>query len=355
MNLRHLILASITLGLLIFGSRIQPSRAGTDYVYHDAVLLLHQGRNNFKNLRGFSEPSDSDDKVSRYRLNPLPGLENIACPAHECWLSDHFAFQGHPEYWVARLKLPQPDWATQSDYPTFRAAVIRIFGPLIPGYVVQESKPALPVDPFDVLLVNGKIGIDVSGWYKETGPIGLAVFHIATGKTAHVYARPKPLGREQLHALGTAFAAFTIKAIRHATDDFAGFHPVLQDRRYGKTYSGNAFVTSSYIRDCSIDFNQGINQYANLYGPAAPQSWSVTCTSKGYENAPDDLTAAVAASIQSSLPAGFARTQSGQDHVTWKDSSDALDVLLSARKNRPSDTHPHRAVIFVVVSHTDGR
>jgi hypothetical protein len=91
----------------------------------------------------------------------------------------------------------------------------------------------------------------------------------------------------------------------------------------------------------------------NMYGPAAPQSWSVTCTSKGYENTPDDLAAAVAASIQSALPSGFARGELGQDHVTWKDPRDAIDVLLTARRNRPSDTHPHRAVVYVVVSHTD--
>ena len=355
MNLGRFALVSITFVLLISGISIRRPRADTDYAYHDAALVLREGHDDFKRLRGAYKSSGSNDKIKRYDFVPLPGLLDLDCGQGKCWVSDHFANDGQPEFWVVRLKVVQPAWATQNDYPAFRAAVIRIFGPLIPGYVVQESKPNLPVDPFDVLLVDHQAGIDVGGWYQQTGPIGLSVFHIVTAKAAHVYARPEPLGPGQLHALGAAFARFALKAVHAAGDDFAGYHPVLQDRRYGKTYPGNAFVVSSDLRDCRIDFNQGVNRDMNLDGPAAPQSWSVSCSSKGYENTPDDLVAAVAASIQSALPPGFARDGSDQDRVVWKDPQGAIDILLTARTNRPSDTHPHRAVVFVTVSHTDPR
>jgi len=331
-----------------------PSWAASDYVRHDAAVLLHEARTNFSQIRG-PLLAGGDDKTARYPLNPPATIVNLACtPDNDCEVVDHFAENGQSEYWDAEISLIIPRWAAP-DYAHYRANIIRILGSLVPGYTIQESPPYLEGGQglFSVTMVNDYEAIVFHGFIGDRKSVDLIVYHNAVGKTVHRYVRPKPLDAGQLHALGGAFSMYALKGIRRAANDFAGYHPVLTDRRYGKDYYNVAFVSSPYIKSCDIHFDQGINRYFNQYGRPAPQGWSVTCNSKAYENGPHELLGAVASVVESALPAGFTRTSIKKDRIEWKDQLDNMRMEVYALKNRPSDTHPHRAYVGMSIYHGD--
>lgn len=346
-------LACLVAGMATAGMR--PAGAAGDPVHHDVAFLLRQARSNFAVLRG-APSNDGDDKSAYYALKPSPALLNLACSSGSaCAVSDHFAANGNPEYWEGRIAVAQPAWSAP-DYADYRANIIRVLGPLVPGYIVQESPPYLAGGQglFSVSLANHVEEVTVNGFIGGSHSLDILVDHLAVGKSVHTYVRPKPLDGTRLHALGSAFRAYALKAIRHASDDFAGYHPALADRRYGKGYYNIPFASSPYIRTCEIDFDQGINQDFNLDGPAAAQGWSIDCSSKSYENTPDELAAAVATMIEPALPAGFIRSSANGSRVEWKDPQADIDVSVWATKNRPSDTHPHRSLVSVRIYHSDG-
>lgn len=334
------------------------ARAAGDPVRQDVVFMLRQARSNFAGMRGAL--AGSDDKTRGYALNPHASLMGLACDAGSgCGVSDYFAENGNPEYWEAAITVAQPAWAAP-DYAGYRANIIRVLGPLVPGYTVQESPPYLAggqgifsvtlANRYEALTIHGFIG----GGEPASNTLDIDLDHLAVGKTVHTYVRPKPLDGTRLHALGSAFEVYALKAIRHASDDFAGYHPALADRRYGKSYYNIPFTSSPYISSCDIDFNQGVNQDLNQYGPAAAQGWSIACSSGSYENTPGELTAAVVSAIEVGLPPGFNRTSASGSSIEWKNPQSDIKVLVGALKNRPSDTHPHRSRVVVSVYHSDG-
>ena len=135
-------IAAVPLVALMAAAGMSPARAAGDPVRQDVVLMLRQARSNFAGMRG-ALGNGGDDKSTYYALNPSVAIAGLACDAGSgCGVSDHFAENGNPEYWEASITVAQPAWAAP-DYAGYRAQIIRVLGPLVPGYTVQESPPYL--------------------------------------------------------------------------------------------------------------------------------------------------------------------------------------------------------------------
>ena len=338
-------------------------RAAPGEVVFDAKELLWAARvNHFAQYIGAQRSADSNNIRTMYDLvAPLPVLKGVACSSSDCaYIEDHFAVGKHREFWTIDLELNTRPWAA-ADYQTDKTNIVAKLGPLVPHYRVLQD-PGMNGIGFRVGVVNDDEGIIVDGNANTNDPIYLYVYHVVSGKPAHLWVAARPLSPGLLSRLASAMTSLVVEGLDDGQNDFAGFHPALTDTGHEKYFSGARLIQQpEFTSSCNLDFtpgnSAGTDDITEEYEPAEPPQWDMYCWSKDYRNSPMELLTAVVDEASPIIPAGYVKTNyfgnPNDVSVKWTNPQSAFTIRIEARKNRPTDTHPERSEVLVSVVHAD--